>query len=100
MSQDEPNRPVAEFRVGGTITASVWRNEKQQRDQVIVTYSVTLQKRYFDKADQTWKTSTTFFVDELPRVQLALRLAYEWIMMRPRDAATKEPIIETEDVPI
>ena len=53
---NEPNRPIAEFRIGGTITASVWANEVQQDDRTVVRYSVQLQKRYYDKAAQQWKT--------------------------------------------
>lgn len=87
MSQHEPRQPEEEIRVGGTITTSIWRHETQRGDRTVVNYNVQLQKRYFDKADQTWKTSTTFFPDELPRAQLALQRAYEYIMIQSNNDA-------------
>jgi hypothetical protein len=99
MSEQEPNKPVADFRVGGTVTASVWENTVQQGENTVVRRSVQLQKRYYDKADQTWKTSKSFYANHIPRAVLALQKAYEWIMMQPRDAAVEEAA-ESEEVPI
>ena len=98
MTQQGPNRPVAEFRIGGTITVSVWENTVQQGENTVVRRSVQLQKRYQDKADQTWKTSKSLYANDIPRAVLALQKAYEWIMMQPRDAADA-PATETEDTP-
>ncbi len=83
------SRPIREFRVCGTITASVWANEVQHGDRTVINYSVTLRKRYYDKTEKAWKTSSSFFPDELPKARLALRLAYEWIML---EAKTPAPV--------
>ena len=99
MTQQAPQRPAREFRIGGTITASVWENTVQQGGNTVVRRSVQLQKRYKDKTDGKWKTANTYFPEDLPRIQLALAQAYEWIMMQPRDAAADDAT-ETEDVPI
>ena len=99
MTQQEPNRPVAEFRVGGTITASVWENTVQRDGRDITTYSVQIQKRYFCKADQDWKTSKSLYANDIPRAVLALQKAYEWIMAQPRNGATEKSVAETEDGP-
>ncbi|MCP4249299.1 MAG: hypothetical protein GY778_19835 [bacterium] len=99
MSPSEPQKPVHEVRIGGTITASVWENTVQRGDQRIVTHNLQLKKRYFDKADQTWKTSGSLYANDLPRAVLALQKAYEWIMMQPRNAAVGDDA-ETEDMPI
>ncbi len=91
MTQQDPQQPVREFRIGGTITASVWRNETQKGDRTIINHSVQIQKRYFDKADQDWKTSGSFFPDDLPRLQLAIGQAYEYIMTEAdRSSAANE----------
>ena len=82
MTQQDLNQPEEEIRVGGTITASIWRNETQRDGRTVANYSVQFQKRYFDKADQAWKTSHSFFPNELPRIELAARKAYEYIMIR------------------
>jgi len=84
MSTQNVPQPVQEFRIGGTITASVWRNETQQGGRTLSNHSVQIQKRYYDKADGAWKTSSSYFPDDLPRLELAVRNAYEWIMTQPR----------------
>ncbi len=100
MKEQEIPQPVQEFRVGGTTTASVWRNETQQGDRTVVNHSVQIQKRYFDRADQTWKTSKSLYANDIPRAVLALQKAYEWIMMQPRNGDIEKSATETEDVPI
>ena len=91
MNKSEYPTPVEEFRVGGTIKASVWRNTKQVADQATVSHSVTLQKRYFDKDEQAWKSSSSFFPNELPKAILALQLAYQHIQTQVGSAAVEEP---------
>lgn len=88
----QTQQPIKEYRVGGTITASVWRNETQEGDRTIVNHSVQIQKRYFDKADQEWKTSGSFFPDDLPRLELAVRKAYEYIMLQGNQGVPDEPV--------
>ena len=99
MTQQEPNRPVAEFRIGGTTTASVWENTVQQGENTVVRRSVQLQKRYFCKSDQEWKTSKSLYANDIPRAVLALQRAYEWIMTQPRNGDTEKSATETEDSP-
>lgn len=82
MTQQDFNFPDKEIRVGGAITASIWRNETPRGDRTVVNYSVQFQKRYFDKAEQEWKTSNSFFENDLPRLELAIRKAYEYIMIK------------------
>jgi hypothetical protein len=90
VKPQETPQPVHEFRIGGTITASVWRNEAQQGDRTVATHSVQLQKRYFHKGDQEWKTSGSLFANEIPRAILALQRAYEWILTQPRSEAAED----------
>ena len=87
MTQEESRLPEEEIRVGGTITASIWRNETQRGDRTVANYSVQFQKRYFDKAEQEWRTSTSFFENDLPRIELAARKAYEYIMIKHNPSA-------------
>ena len=83
----ETNRPIHEVRVGGTITASIWRNEVDQGEHKFVSFNTTLNKRYYDKSEDAWKDSSSFFEDDLPKAALALNLAYEWIMLQSKSAA-------------
>jgi hypothetical protein len=81
MPQDQSNGPAAEFRIHG-ITATVWANQAQQGDRMVIRHSVQIQKRYFDKSANEWKTSATYFPDDLPQAILALQKAYEYIMLQ------------------
>ena len=58
MSQQPPKRPEVEFRAVGNgvvISAAVWRNEQEREGQTIVSHSVRIQKRYYDKQTGEWK---------------------------------------------
>lgn len=88
----QPNQPVKTFRSGG-ISASVWRNDVVQNGQTVVNHSVTLQKRYRDRRTGEWRDSGTFFMSDLPRVQLVMRKAYEYLAL----TAVEE---DTSQVPI
>ena len=82
MTEQDLNQPEEQIRVGGTVTASIWRNEIRRGDRTVETYAVQLQLRYFDKADQTWKTGKSLYANDIPKAELALRKAYEYIMMK------------------
>ena len=75
----DQNQPVKRLRVGG-VSASVWRNETQQKGQAVVTHSVSIQKRYRDGSGQ-WQTSGSFFMDDLPKLELVVRKAYEFLAL-------------------
>ncbi len=75
----EQNQPVKKFRAGG-VTATIWRNDVQQDGQTVVRHSVTVQKRYRDR-DGSWKDSSSFFVNDLPRLELVVRKAYEYLAL-------------------
>jgi len=75
------NQPAKEFRAGA-ISASVWRNEESQQDgSVRVRHSVKIQKRYRDK-DGTWQDSDYFFPEDLPKLELVARKAFEFISLK------------------
>ena len=77
----ENKKPVKEFRSKGLIKASIWENEGQNnKGETVIYYSVNIEKSYKDK-DGNWKTSSTYFREDLPRVQLVAFKAFEWIHM-------------------
>ncbi|MGB2986337.1 MAG: hypothetical protein WBE26_10685 [Phycisphaerae bacterium] len=44
MNQQDLNQPEEQIRVGGTITASIWRNETQRDNRTVAHYSVQFEK--------------------------------------------------------
>ncbi|MBI9018553.1 MAG: hypothetical protein JEZ07_14975 [Phycisphaerae bacterium] len=69
-------KPEKEYRAG-QIKTSIWA--KTNNNSRI--YSVTIQKSYQDK-NNNWKHSTTFFKDDIPKLQLVLTKAYEYITLK------------------
>ncbi len=79
------NQPIKKFRVGG-IAASVWRNEESQPDgNLLVKHSVQIQKRYRDK-EGNWQDTNYYFANDLPKLQLVVAKAYEFIALNENEA--------------
>ena len=68
--------------LAGNIKAAVWQNEVERDGSTVIRHSVTFQKRYCDKASGDWKTSTSYFPDDIPRIRLVLREAYAFIVLK------------------
>ena len=74
------NQPAKEFRAGA-ISASVWRNEDpQQNGKSRIRHSVKIQKRFRNK-EGDWQNSDYFFPEDLPKVELLVRKAYEFVTL-------------------
>ena len=72
------NLPEKKFRAGA-ISATVWRNvgtSKQTGDPTEYK-TISLQRGYKDKNGQ-WQNTTSFRINDLPRLGLVLRQAYEF----------------------
>jgi hypothetical protein len=90
MAQQD-KQPIKEFRVG-SISAAIWRNEKEQDGETIVRHSVKIQKR-FRKDDGTWADSDYLFPEDLPKVQLIVAESYKYISLREsKDAEESIPV--------
>jgi len=77
---EQKTQPVKKFRVG-TISASIWQNEELQPDgTTLVKHSVQIQKRYRDQ-DGNWHDSNSYFPNDLPKLQLAVEKAYEFLAL-------------------
>lgn len=76
------NKPETKFRCGNT-TATIWRNTKKINGQDVDMHSVTIEKSYKD--GEEWKTTSSFSVNDLPKVRLVSDLAYEYVMMQNKD---------------
>lgn len=82
MSHAPPQRPVKVFRAGN-IKAAIWRRQNQESDRP--SFSIRLQKRYFDQDAKTFVDTEYLFAEDLPRVELVVRRAHEFIMLREEE---------------
>ena len=71
-------KPIKEFRIGA-ISAAVWRNEETQSDgNIRVNHSVRIQKRYRNQEGE-WQNTDYYFANDLPRLQLVVAKAFEFV---------------------
>lgn len=83
------NRPEKTFRLG-LVSASVFANVRQRGDdqEERMVRTVQLARRYRD--GQTWKTSTSFDIGQLPAAIEALRLALAYLVDQQQSADQEE----------
>ena len=93
MSQ-QPQRPEREYRAG-TIKAALWRHENERDGQTVVGYTIRLQKRYYDRDSKIWQDTEYMFPEDVPRAQLVLAKAYEYVTLKEKDNAEDFPPAET-----
>lgn len=80
MTQQTTQQPVKVFRAGA-ISAAIWRNEVEQDGRTVVRHSVRPQKRYRDKDTGEWHDTDYYFPEDLPKLELVTRKAYEYITL-------------------
>ena len=85
--------PVKEFQVG-TIQASIWRNELKQDGGAVVRYSVKIEKRYRRRQTDEWTSTDQYFPDDLPRLQLVVAKAFEYVSLKSSSQAPQRRTTE------
>lgn len=76
----ETSHPEKTFRAG-LLSASVFRNTVTVGDEQRLIPKVIFQKRY-KKSDDTWATTGSLDVHEIPKAVLVLEKAYEYLVGR------------------
>jgi len=76
---EKKNKPVAVFRAGG-ISATVWANEAEKNGARVTMHSVQVERTY--KVGEEYKTTSSFGVQDLPRVELVAARAFEWLVLK------------------
>lgn len=77
--------PEKKFRAGA-ISVSIWKNAGTgQNGEATEFYTVSFERRYKDKTDQ-WQSSHSLRLNDLPKAQLVLAKAYEYMALAEADA--------------
>ena len=80
------NLPEKKFRAGA-ISATVWLNTSQSKEGEPTSFrTISLERGYKDKND-IWQNTNSMRVGDLPKVQILLGKAYEYIIMSPGEIA-------------
>jgi len=76
------NMPEAKFRAGA-VNATVWKNTGQKDDGQKTEYrSISIERNYMDKKSNTWQTTSSMRINDLPKAVVVLQKAYEYLVMR------------------
>jgi len=73
-------RPKKRFRCGG-VSALIWENEQTTSDETFTIESVTFSRRY-KKNDGQWDSTSSFRRNDLPKLEVVCRKAYEYLNER------------------
>ena len=76
-------KPIKKFRAGA-INASVWKNQIERDGKEFEAYSVSIERNYRDKDDK-WKSTSSFKVNDLPKVALVANKAFEFLSIKADD---------------
>lgn len=74
-------KPEKKF-VCGMVRATIWRNTRTFQGQEYDSFSIQLEKSYKDPQSNEWKQTNVLSPSDLPRAQLVLGKAYEFISLR------------------
>ena len=84
-NQEKSNsQPEKKFRAGA-ISATIWANSGKKDEKSYEFKTISLERSYKDKEDQ-WQNTKSFRVADLPKVQLVLDKAYEYLVLSAQDA--------------
>jgi len=67
----------------GPITASIWSQGKTVQGEMVKFYSINIDKTYKD--GDNWKHTTSFAVEDLPKVALLANEVYRYLRLSSPD---------------
>ena len=80
----EGNKPVGKYRAGN-VTATIWKNENKSKDgKEYDFYSVSIE-RNFKNDKEEWKSTNSFMKNDLPKVELVTRKAFEFLALNVKE---------------
>jgi hypothetical protein len=76
------NKPEKRFKCG-PITASTWPETKIVEGEMVKFYSISIDRSY--REGDEWKHTTSFAVEDLPKVALVANEAYKYLRLSSTD---------------
>ncbi len=95
------NQPEKKFSTGA-ISATVWKNTGQNKKtgEPVEFRTITLQRSYTDKEGK-WQNTGTMRVNDIPKANLVLQKAYEYLVLKGQDSKnSKTDSEEGVEIPI
>jgi len=87
----EGNAPEKKFKAG-PVTATIWKNQATRPNgEKAEYYTVTIERSYKDKDDK-WQTTNSLRINDLPKADLILSKAYEYLTLKEFGSNAEEII--------
>ena len=87
------NKPEKKFRAGA-VSATIWKNERQNNGKAFAFHTISLERGYKDKAGE-WKSTSSLRIADLPKASLVLNKAYEYLILNaPEEEGIHEEVVE------
>lgn len=90
------NPPEKKFR-SGAITATVWNNQNIKDGKVMSYKTVSFERSFKDPAGN-WKTTHSLREMDLPRAELVIRKAYEYLALADNESQKAAAMADEEIV--
>lgn len=91
MSQQNNSKPIKKFRIG-SISSAIFRNETEKDRETLVRFSAQIRKQY-RKDDGSWHETSTYFPEDLPKLQLVAAKSFDFISLKEsKDAEESIPV--------
>lgn len=85
----ETNKPEQTYAAGG-VRLAIWKNTgKTRTGEDTDFFSINLERRYLDSKGQ-WQSTTALGLNDIPKAQLLLHKAYEFIALKPSNTVNIE----------
>lgn len=87
----EGNAPEKKFKAG-PVSATIWKNQGTKANgEKTEYYTVTLERSYKDKDDK-WQKTNSLRINDLPKADLILSKAYEYLTLKEFGSDAEEII--------
>lgn len=83
------NLPKRKYRAGG-VTATVWENKGKSSNGEENTYNTISLERVYQDKEGNWKSTNSFRVNDLPKVQALMNKAYSDLVLKEQELFKKE----------
>ena len=83
----ESNKPVQVFKAGG-VRAAIWENTIERDGKSVSVHSIQIDRTYKD--GEEWKRTNRFRLNELARVELVARKAFEFLSLKAEEDGDSE----------
>lgn len=82
--KQKSNKPLKKFAAGGVV-ATIWENSGKNKDGEKYTYHTVNVDRSYKDSDDEWQKTSSFRLNDLPKVELVSREAYAFLALKGDD---------------